>query len=139
MPVSNQIQTNFRRDATVRNESIAAAGKALKKYFPKGLASFDKSILDELYSEESKVQAEFLSVCAQIKSAKEAKDFKAVKEYNEKLMFVKVEKKKIHKRIKEAENLQSLYYRATKPYEDAQRVVAQAEFYAEVKSKYSIC
>lgn len=135
---ADQIQTNFKRDAIVRNESIAAAQKALKKYFPKGLDSFDESKLDELYNAENKIQNEFLSICSKIKSAKEAKKYKAVKEYNEKLMFVKVEKKKIHKQIKEAENLQSLYYRATKPYEDAQRVVAQAEFYAEIKSKYSV-
>ncbi len=135
---ATQVQANFKRDAIVRNESIIAAQKALLKRFPDGLSVFDESALEDLYTEENNIQNEFISVCNQIKSAKEAKDFKSVKANKEKLIFIKVEKRKNHKRIKTAENMQSLYYRATKPYEEALRVVSQAEFYAEIKSKYGV-
>lgn len=133
MPSSTQIQSNFRRDAFVRNESIRAAKKALARYFPEGLSSFDESVLNSLYEQEKEINEKFETVCSEIRKAKEAHNRKALKDYNDKLMLINVERKKISKSIKEAENLHALHYRATKPYADALRVVEQAKAYAAIE------
>ena len=49
-------------------------------------------------------------------------------------MWIKVEKKKAAKAVKERENLHALYYRAVKPYTDAVRVTEQAEAYSKIMS-----
>ncbi len=131
MPSATQVQTNFRRDAFVRKESFKAAEKTLKHYFPEGLSSFDKTDIGELFEKERKINDEFDFICSEIRKAKETHNRKAIKETKDKLLLVKVEKQKISKRIKEAENMHALFYRATKPYADALRVVKQAEAYSE--------
>ena len=42
-------------------------------------------------------------------------------------MWIKVEKKKVAKAVKERENLHALYCRTVKPYTDPVRVTEQAE------------
>lgn len=135
MPSKTQIQANFRRDALVRNENIKAAEKAMQRYFKNGVSAFDESELERLYEKENAVIDEFTKLCAELKKAKEARDRKAVKELNEQLMWIKVEKKKAAKAVKERENLHALYYRAVKPYTDAVRVIEQAEAYTRIMAE----
>ncbi len=131
MPSATQVQKNFRRDSFVRTESFMAAEKALKRYFPEGLSAFEKTDIDKLFEKEREINDEFNLICSEIRKAKENHNRKSIKENENKLSLVKVEKRKISKLIKEAENMQALFYRATKPYTDALRVVKQAEAYSK--------
>lgn len=135
---NTQVQVNFRRDALVRLENIKAAKKAVSRYFPNGVSGFDTTSLDRLYDEERAVQEEFIQICKNLRKAKDSGNRNVIKEEQEKLMFVKVEKRKLSRRIKENENMQALYYRAIKPYTDASRVVAQARAYSEIQSEILI-
>lgn len=133
MPSKTHTQSNFRRDALVRNESIRAASKALKRYFPDGVGNYDETHLNNLYDNEKEINDEFEKICAEIRNAKETRDRKLLKNKKEELMLIKVKKRKTNKSIKEAENLRAFHYRATKPYVDAQRVVRQAKAYSSIE------
>lgn len=127
MPKNTQLEANRRRDALARYENIKAAKKTVKRYYPNGIEMFDSSELDRLYAEQDRLQEEFVVLVSQLK---ESKDSFNVKEFRNLLNEKRVQKNKISAEIKSAEKYYSLYYRAVKPYFDAQRVIELARNYS---------
>lgn len=133
-PKDNQVQINRRRDALTRLQSIKDAKKALKNHYSNGIETFDADTLDKLYEAENKVQQRFIEISIKIKNADKSDE--KFSYYKEALKAVKKEKSEIKHSIKVMEYKYSVYSRAVKPYLDAQRILKQAELYADV-SKYT--
>lgn len=123
---TNEIQSNFKRDALVRDENIKAAKRALKRDFKSGFVEFDVTALEKLYEYENRIQADFDNCSKQIKMSKNHKEIKVLKD---RLMLIKVEKRKISQLIKSTQKEYSSYYRVMKPYNDAMRIIRQSESY----------
>ncbi len=134
MPSATQIQMNFRRDALVQYENIKAAKKTIKRHYPDGLERTDISELEELYTSFDKAQSEFLKLSAQLKEARENKDAESVGKLKIHLQENKRQKADIDRKIKRAEKRYADYFRAVKPYNDALRVIKQAECYSRLSA-----
>ena len=57
---------------------------------------------------------------------------------NDNLKSLHRRKKEIEREIKEATNQNSVYYRAAKPYLDAQKLIRQAENYGNIDNIYAL-
>ena len=123
---TNEIQKNFKRDALIRADSINAAKRALKHHFKDGFKELDYSSLMRLYDEEKRIDIDFERCCQDIKSNKR---LRLNSELKDRLLLIKVEKRKIEKSIRIAEKEFSAYYRIIKPYNDALRIQKQSESY----------
>ena len=133
LPQQTQTQINRRRDALTRLQTVKTAKKTVKQYYKNGIEAFDEALLDELYATEHEIAQKTHDTLAKIKSAKESGSREAAKEYKQLLDDLKAQKKENDFRIKVANHNYSVYSRAVKPYIDAQRIIAQAECYAQVE------
>lgn len=133
-PKENQIQLNRRRDALTRLQSVKSAEKVLKKHYRNGFVTFETDELDKLYEAENKAQQMFIELSSRIKNCDKSDE--NIKSYRESLKQIKKERAEIKHSIKVLEYKYSVYSRAVKPYLDAQRILKQAELYADI-SKYT--
>ena len=133
-PKENQIQINRRRDALTRLQSVKSAEKVLKKHYRNGIETFETDALDKLYEAENKAQQMFIELSSRIKNCDKSDE--NIKNYRESLKQIKKERAEIKHSIKVMEYKYSVYSRAVKPYLDAQRILKQAELYADI-SKYT--
>ncbi len=133
LPQQTQTQINRRRDALTRLQTVKTAKKTVKQYYKNGIEAFDEALLDELYATEHEIAQKTHDTLAKIKSAKESGSRETAKEYKQLLDDLKAQKKENDFRIKVANHKYSVYSRAVKPYIDAQRIIAQAECYAQVE------
>lgn len=132
MPGQTQIQLNFRRDALKRLKNIQVAKKTLKKYYPDGLVKTDIRELDLLYAEYDNCQQEFFEISRKIKILKDNKEKDNLSSLKIQLQANKKIKTETAKKIKIVDKRYSNYFRAIKPYIDAKRVVAQADYYKNI-------
>lgn len=130
-PKENQIQINRRRDALTRLQSVKSAEKVLKKHYRNGIETFETDALDKLYEEENKAQQMFIELSSRIKNCDKSDE--NIKKYRESLKQIKKERAEIKHSIKVLEYEYSVYSRAVKPNLDAQRILKQAELYADIK------
>ncbi len=132
-PAQTQVQINFRRNALMRAEKIAAAKRTLIKHYKNGIETFDTAELDGLYESENTAQKKILETSAKIKAAKESKSTESLPHLKQEFNALRAEKSAVQKQIKAEERRYSLYCRAVKPYIDAQRIIEQADGYARLE------
>ncbi len=138
MPVSDQIQQNFRRDALVRYENITAAKKTYYRCYSNGLEKTDMADLELLYSAYDKAQSDMMTLSREMKNAKENKDVESINKLKSLLNKNKNERQELINKIKSAERKYSDYFRVIKPYTDAVRVIKQAENYSNLSEYESM-
>lgn len=130
MPKSTEEQKERRKNTIRLIKDIESAKKAIGKYFPEGVIEFDSGIFDELFRAEDNIELEFAKTLKAEKLAKESKDKAKVSELKAQVKALQNKKREIQLLIKKANEENTKYYRATKPYTDAKRIVAQSENYS---------
>ena len=133
LPKTTESQKERRRDALIQISNIKAARKATKKYYPNGVTVFDNSIFETLFKAEDDANNELYSTINELKAAKEKGDKSSVPALKSRIKEIQLEQARIKGEIKKATNENSIYYRATKPFIDAKRIIAQCENYKHLE------
>lgn len=139
MPKNTQEEKDRRRDALMQISKINAAKKAIKKYFPDGIEEFDSSVFETLFKAEDENELALHETLNHLKAARENKDKAKIQSLSRRVKELQLQKAKIKEEIKEATNKNSIYYRAAKPYLDAEKTLVQMEnykHYDEIVSLY---
>ncbi len=137
MPKGTKEERQFRNEALSDARSIIRCKKAVKKYYPAGIEEFNTDALNELYAAETALAEEKLSVMKQLSEAKKAKTddapylADALKEVSEKIV-------KNASDIKTATRELEKYTVCTKSFNDAKKLLKQAENYAKFSEIDSI-
>lgn len=129
MPKNTQEEKDRRRNALMQISQIKAAEKAIKKYFPNGIAEFDSSVFEILFKAEDENELALHHALKSMKEAKEHRNNADIKKLKMQIKELQLEKEKIKKNIKTATEENSVYYRAAKPYLDAEKTLKQMENY----------
>lgn len=129
MPKNTQEEKDRRRDALMQISKIKAAKKAIKRYFPNGIVEFDNSVFETLFKAEDENELALHETLKSLKSAKESNDETKIQKLKKQVKTLQVQKAKIRAELKEATNKNSIYYRAAKPYLDAEKTLKQMENY----------
>ena len=130
MPKTTQAEKQARSDCFALLRDIKTANKTKAKYFPAGIKVFDSSVFDVLFAQEDKIEQEIHDALKAKKAANERNDDVSV--YNQSIKNLQKKKKEIQAQIKKATDANSLYYRAAKPYLDAERTLQRMKNYAEI-------
>ncbi len=138
MPKNTEPERERRREALMQVSQIKASEKAIKKYFPKGIVKFDNSVFDTLFTREDDNELKLHNALNKMKKAKEAKDGAQVAMLKSTVEQLQKERKKIAAEIKEATEKNSVYYRAAKPYLDAEKLLIQAENYSKLDEIFAL-
>ena len=83
-----------------------------------------------VFKQEDKIEQEIHDAIKAKKIANERNENVAV--YNQSIKNLQKQKKEIQVQIKKATDANSLYYRAAKPYIDAERTLVRMKNYAEI-------
>lgn len=137
MPKSTEEEKAIRKNAIETAKNMALAKKSAQKYFPDGIKEFDASVFEPLFEAEDKNEAAIHDALQQMKKLKEKK--MSTDGINAEITKLQKEKNEIKKKIKNATEQNSIYYRAAKPYLDAKKLLLQKENYGridEIESKY---
>lgn len=129
MPKNTQEEKDRRRDALMQISKIKAAKKAIKRYFPNGIVEFDNSVFETLFKAEDENELALHETLKSLKSAKESNDETKIQKLKKQVKTLQIQKAKIRAELKEATNKNSIYYRAAKPYLDAEKTLKQMENY----------
>ncbi len=138
MPVDTPEHKERKKDMSRLLGDVKTSKKAIKKYFPNGIVPFDSSVFDELFKSEDENELEKNKIISQIKVAKTEKNSSEETALKIQLKIVMAQKKEINAKIKKATNENSVYYRATKPYLDAVKLIRQSENYANLQKIFDI-
>lgn len=130
MPKITAAEKQARSDCFALLRDIKTANKTKAKYFPDGIKVFDASVFDSLFKQEDKIEQEIHDAIKAKKIANERNENVAV--YNQSIKNLQKQKKEIQVQIKKATDANSLYYRAAKPYIDAERTLVRMKNYAEI-------
>ncbi len=138
MPKSTELEKERRREALAQVSNVKAAKKAIDKYFPNGIVEFDSSVFDSLFRREDENELELHNALKSMKKAKENKDSAQVQMLKSTIDKLQRERKRIDNEIKQATESNSVYYRAAKPFLDAQKLIIQAENYSHLEDIISL-
>ena len=139
MPKNTQEEKDRRRDAFMQISKIKTAKKAIKKYFPNGIVEFDSSVFETLFKAEDENEIALHNALKTMKAAKENKNTADIQRLKTQIKELQFRKAKIKEEIKTANEQNSIYYRAAKPYLDAEKTLKQMEnyqHYNEIVSLY---
>lgn len=139
MPNSTKEEKHRRKIVIEHIKDIRDAEKIAKKYFPDGIKEFRTEILEALFAEETKTEAELLELSKEMKKAKEDGRTDKVADINAEIQMLRKKKSQIKSDIKKAEKEYSDYRRAAKPYLDAIKTVKQAENYNRLDEIEALC
>lgn len=112
---------------------MKTAKKAAAKYFPDGIREFDSSVFEGLFKAEDSAEMRIHLKLRELKNAKEQKDNITARRIRDELKEIQREKKEIQAKIKKATDENTVYYRATKPYLDAKKLLLQQENYTHLE------
>ena len=129
MPNNTSAEKEWRRSALMQISNVKAAEKAIRKYYPDGIEEFDSSVFESLYAAEEENEKELLKALAELKEARENKDKDSARKLKSGIKQIRYKQDKIRESIKEASDKNSVYYRASKPYQDARKLLIQKENY----------
>ena len=138
MPKATDTEKERRRTALMQVSNFKAAKKAVKKYFPSGIEEFDSSVFHTLFEQEDEAERKIADVLDSLKAARENKDSATAAQLKKELKALRFEQAKTKERIKEATNKNSVYYRASKPYQDAKKLLIQKENYQHLDEILSL-
>ncbi len=140
MPKATPEEKERRREALALAEKMKSAAKATGQYFPQGIEAFDLTVFDQLFAEEDAAERAIHDTLQSMKKAREAKNDAALSQLKETLKRQRAEKNGIEKRIEQANEAHSRYYRAAQPYLDAVKLLTQSENYThldEIMAQYA--
>lgn len=129
MPNNTHEEKDRRRNALMQISHIKTAKKAMKKYFPNGIVEFDNSVFETLFKAEDETELELHNTLIDMKKAKENKNNTDIEKLKKRIKELQFQKAKIKEEIKTATEQNSIYYRAAKPYLDAEKTLRQMENY----------
>lgn len=129
MPKNTPEEKDRRRDALIQISKIKTAKKAIKKYFPNGIEEFNSAVFETLFKAEDENELALHNALKAMKTAKENKNEADIQRLKKQIKALQAQKAKIKKDIKAATEQNSIYYRAAKPYLDAQKTLKQMENY----------
>ncbi len=138
MPKNTEIERERRRDALIQLANIKAARKAVKKYYANGIEEFDASVFEGLFKAEDENSKRLSDTLDALKEAREKKDKQEAARLKGEIKKIRYERAKIDESIKEATEKNSIYYRASKPYQDARRLLLQSENYKHLDEIMSL-
>ena len=119
-------------EALSKISQVNASKKAIERHYPNGIVRFDSSVFDSLFRREDENEVELHDALEKLKQAKENKDAAQVDFLKKSVSLLRLEKKRIDAEIKEATEKNSVYYRAVKPYLDAEKLIVQARNYSHI-------
>ena len=134
MPKDSEEDKERRRTQLIQISNISAARRAIARYFPDGIEEFDSSVFEKLFAEEDGAEEELGNTLKALKKAKEEKNAESINMLKVRIKDIKARKARIEKEIKEATDRNSIYYRASKPYQDARKLLMQRENYMQIDS-----
>ena len=133
MPKTTEAEKEQRRAALMRLADLKAAKKAVRKHYPNGIVEFDGSVFEALFGAEDEAEARTAETLAALKRAREQKDRPTAARLRAELRQLRAEKARLGREIKIAAGQNAIYYRATKPYQDARKTLVQAENYRHLE------
>lgn len=134
LPKNTELQKEHKRFMQTQRGNIICAQKTAKKYYADGIKEADTAAIQLLFSKEDEAEKRIKENAKKIKAAKETKDTTLVCKLTEMQNMLRADKTAIQKEIKAATKEYSLYHRCIKPYIDAEKLIALAEYYSEVRS-----
>lgn len=129
MPKTTQEEKDRRRNVLIMISEIKTAKKAVRKYFPEGIKPFDASVFELLFKAEDENELALHNALRKMKQAKEEKDKAAVQTQKAAVQQLQIQKADIKRDIKAATEKNAIYYRAVKPYLNAEKLLKQQENY----------
>lgn len=132
MPKNTERERENRRDTLTLIENMKAAKKAVKKYYPNGLEPFDSEVFEKLFEAQDDNEAQIAEAIKELKAARESGD-KGAAEIKAKIASLRQTRREIAAELKKATNQNSIYYRAAKPYLDAERLLKQRKNYENLE------
>ncbi len=132
MPKSTDKEKELRRNALMQLENTKVAKKAINRYYPNGIEEFDSSVFDKLFKAEDEFELKLHDALKALKNAREANDKGEISRLKIEVKSFQKTKKEIAAEIKKATQLNSIFYRAAKPYLDAKKLLAQADNYSHL-------
>ncbi len=137
MPKTTEAEKERRRAALMRLADAKAAKKAAKKYYPNGITPFDSSVFEALFRAEDENEAKRGEALRALKLAREQKNRQTAAQHKADLQRLRIEQAKIEQEIKTAAGQNSVFYRASKPYQDARKTLAQYENYRHLDAVFA--
>ena len=138
MPKATETDRERRRSALMQLSNIKAAEKAVKKYYANGIEEFDSSVFEELFKAEDENDKKLSDALAALKCARENNDKAEAVRLKAEIKKIRFEQAKVKESLKEATEKNSIYYRASKPYQDARRLLLQSENYKHLDEIMSL-
>lgn len=129
MPKNTDFEKDRRRDARMLLSQMKAAKKACKKHFPNGIEPFDAGVFEKLFKAEDETEQALRDTLLLRKQAKEAKDNAQSERLKQQVRTLQQRRSEIRRQIKTATEQNAVYYRAARPYLDAQRKLTQIDNY----------
>ncbi len=132
MPRGTDFEKDRRRDALLLVSQVKAAKKAMKKYYPHGIAPFDSHVFETLFKAEDTNEQALHDTLRALKQAKEAGDKAQTAALKRRVQALQRNRADLKTQIRIATDQNSIYYRAARPLLDAKRKLAQADNYAHL-------
>ncbi|MCQ2484543.1 MAG: MFS transporter [Clostridia bacterium] len=121
LPRNTESEKDYIRQMKMLRSSILTSKKSIIKHYPEGIKEFDVSVIETLFAEEDRLNEEMRKI-----AQSDSSDRKTV--FNE----LKIQKKTVGRKIRQAADENAIYHRAAKPYLDAVRLVKLAEDYEKI-------
>lgn len=140
LPSGTKEEKQYKNEAVSDAKSIIRCKKAVRKYYPDGIKSFNSAVLDELYKKETSLTEQKLDVMKKLSVAKKSKKSSEIKIYSDELLQINKEIKETSEMIKIATKEYERFSVCTKAYNDSVKLLKQAENYekfGELDSIYS--
>lgn len=138
LPKSNETEKELRKAAFMHLADIKAAKKAMKKHFPNGIIEFDTVVFEKLFTAEDENDKELNHLLLDLKKARENHDKPLIMQIKGEISQLRLQQAIIKRDIKNATEQNSVYYRATKPYQDAHKTLIQWENYNDLDKVLSL-
>lgn len=138
LPNGSETEKELRKAAFMHLADIKAAKRAMRNYFPNGIVEFDTAVFEKLFAEEDENDKEINRLLPALSSAREQKDKESIAQIKNDIKRLRLRQAVIKRDIKNAASQNSVYYRATKPYQDAHKTLIQYENYNDLDKVFSL-
>ena len=129
MPKTTEREKELRRNALLQIESYKVASKAIKKHYSDGIKEFDATVFETLFKAQDENDLALHNALKALKVSKESKQSDKANQLKQVVKQLQLQRKNINAQIKKTTEEYAIYCRATKPYFEAKKLIAQAENY----------
>ena len=138
LPCETQAQKNARRSLLMTLGKMKTAKKTQLKFYPDGVPEAEPCDTEAIFNSLDLIDEKERALILQLKEARQSKDTETENMKKQELSALKQEKATAKKQLKKATDENAVYYRATQPYADAQRLVLQAENYGRLNEIFNL-